>query len=242
MGKSVSPPAANYHQPKKSSFFDAFDSFSSPLTKSYSNPNILSFYDSPESSSTNTGRSFDQHRSISPPLNDPYDLATSLGPTSRSTLIQQNVQSQNTNSFFTSGHSNQSSFSINPQPSANSPPSPQSLFTPLNNNSEEQMTSPGSPWVRRRRDYLARLNSPNTSQGNTPIGSPSGSPILGRNNMSQMMDQSATSPPAVVRMPHGPPDNATKGFNRETQETRVLGKLEMLSSQVAAAACDNPQH
>lgn len=106
-----------------------------------------------------------------------------------------------------------------------------------NNNNED--TTPGSPWVRRRKDFLA------ASQGNTPIGSPCGSPTLGRKSLSPM-PVNDSSPQSVVRLPRGPPDNATKGFQRlggsEPQEMRVLAKLDILSSQVAAAVCDSQQN
>ena len=47
--------------------------------------------------------------------------------------------------------------------------------------------------------------------GNTPIGSPCGSPTLGRKSLSPM-PVNDSSPQSVVRLPRGPPDNATKGF------------------------------
>jgi len=113
------------------------------------------------------------------------------------------------------------------------PPSP--LVVPnllgKNNNNEEPATK--SPWFRRRQDFLA-------AQNDSPLGSPSGSPILSRKNVG--VRQSKTNPAdwfptsegtGVLRMPRGPPDNSTKGFHRDNP---VLGKLEMLSSQVAAAA------
>ena len=92
----------------------------------------------------------------------------------------------------------------------------------------------------------------------SPLGSPSGSPILSRKNVG--VRQSKTNPAdwfptsegtGVLRMPRGPPDNSTKGFQwvfavcliqqlptitKISRDNPVLGKLEMLSSQVAAAA------
>lgn len=127
--------------------------------------------------------------------------------------------------------------------SKQTPPSPLAVPNILgkNNNNEDPLTSPSSPWVRRRKDLLA------ASQGDTPLGSPSGSPILSRKNLGAGprktdINDWLSGESSVLRMPRGPPDNATKGFHRENPDIRVLGKLEMLSSQVAAAATYENQH
>ena len=44
--------------------------------------------------------------------------------------------------------------------------------------------------------------------GNTPIGSPCGSPTLGRKQLASASGDGDQ----VLRNPRGPPDNATKGF------------------------------
>jgi len=118
---------------------------------------------------------------------------------------------------------------------------PNNTFKSNNNNNDE---IGGSPWVRRRKDFLA------ASQGNTPIGSPCASPTLGRKQLTSIgsgeMDQ-------VLRNPRGPPDNATKGFQpnhpsgvdigstttEQHSELRALTRLDMLSTQVAAAVCSD---
>lgn len=46
--------------------------------------------------------------------------------------------------------------------------------------------------------------------GNTPIGSPCGSPTLGRKQLTSIGGSGETD--QVLRAPRGPPDNATKGF------------------------------
>ena len=55
--------------------------------------------------------------------------------------------------------------------------------------------------------------------GNTPIGSPCSSPTMGRKALSisvccdQPSGQAQSTPsPSVLRLPRGPPDNSTKGF------------------------------
>lgn len=112
-----------------------------------------------------------------------------------------------------------------------------------NNNNNDEIG--GSPWVRRRKDFLA------ASQNNTPIGSPCSSPTFGRKQMASISGETDQ----VLRNPRGPPDNATKGFQpsnnnntssqggtesgQEHSELRALNRLDMLSTQVASAVCDH---
>ncbi|CAG5098169.1 Oidioi.mRNA.OKI2018_I69.XSR.g15428.t1.cds [Oikopleura dioica] len=101
------------------------------------------------------------------------------------------------------------------------PPSPLVVPNLLGKNNNNDEPAQKSPWFRRRQDFLA-------AQNDSPLGSPQ--------NKTNSTDWGYSSSPVesgILRNPRGPPDNTTKGFHRDNP---VLGKLEMLSSQVAAAA------
>lgn len=69
-------------------------------------------------------------------------------------------------------------------------------------------TSGSSPWLQRRRQYVA-------SQGNSPSSTPGSSPRLGRKFQDGV-------PIGVLRLPRGPPQSTCKGFDLKFRRVALL--------------------